>query len=629
MKKIYSFSTLILFIILTISLEANELKFNKVKPIENDTLFFTYSLKTMFKQSDSLFAFLYLFNKNSNVPELANITLKKYAKDTLKGSFVIPKNTLFGLIKVGDRYDFDTKEGEYWDFLVYNDSKMVKQGGYFKSGFSYLGSFPKNCSRNPSFEKAISNFEKELTLYPDNIKVKIALLSLQYETFKIQKTEYEDRLKRIISSTNINYQSEDDITAITKALRTLGNKEKALDIELKFAKDFPNSKLAEDHDFETLSKIEKFDSFVDKSLSFLRKHPASEYNERVYLALIKSYLQTKKYPEIHALLNLPATPPEVLYQFAENLTFNNSFDLSLTESEKKSEALAYIDSAISKLNIKLVINQSLNSSIDAINNINNMILDILYLKYRITLDNSIIYQVFRDYNIRSINNTLLKIIADVFYLNANYNDYLTLNEYCYIYDINASYSDSLNSIVHSKLFPLQAFSDYKSNLDNLAFARKVDQLNFERCSDKLKFPSISTYNDVNLQLSVFQGRILVLYFWNFDCDPCVDYISKLESLYAHYQSSSDVLIYPIILLQKNLEKNTITDFVNKNKLNIPIYTDYLNEAYINYTVTGMPTLMIIDREGNVAYRFNGLSPQENRIDEIIERIDFLKGETDE
>lgn len=629
MKKIWTYLFLFTLLITTGSLTANELKLNKSKPQEQDTLIFLYNNSNFFKDSDSLYAFLYLFDKNSTEPELYNISLRKTTKDTLKGQFILPKNYVFGLIKIGDGFDFDTKGGEYWDFNVYYENKLVKQGGYFKAALSYLGSFPKNCSRNPNFEKAISNFEKELTLYPDNIKVKIALLSIQYETFKISKTEFEDRLKRIISSTNVNYQSEEEITSISKALRTLGNKEKALDIELKFAKDFPNSKLAESHEFEQLSKIDKFDSFVDKSLSFIRKHPSSEYNERIYLALIKSYLQTKRYQELRAILNNSSTPSEVLFQFAENLIFNNSVDLSLSDSEKRTDALSFIDSALFKIKNKKVLNYSSNNSIEIDNYYNNKIIDLLYLKNRINLDNDLLNNIIREFDLRLIKNQILRQYLQQSYIENNYMNYLKISEFCYVNDINVSYSDSLIQIIHSKLFPFQSFSDYKSNLDNLASKRKIEKLELERSSEKSKFPSISTYNDLNLQLSVFQGRILVLYFWNFDCDPCVDYISKLDSLYSHYQGSSEVLIYPIILLQKDLDKNTVNDFINKNKLNLPIYLDYLNESYLNFSVTGLPTLMIIDREGNTAYRLNGLSPQEDRIQEIIEKIEFLKGESDE
>jgi len=128
-------------------------------------------------------------------------------------------------------------------------------------------------------------------------------------------------------------------------------------------------------------------------------------------------------------------------------------------------------------------------------------------------------------------------------------------------------------------------------------------------------------------LSNFYGKIIVLDLMGANCQPCFYQIFELERIFENY-SSDDVTIVSIDVWVKYGENRdllqTYVDYlVNDYDLDVN-WTFGLDDAsgtiFDGYVSEGVPTLHIIDRNGNIYYTFSGYQGYQalaSKIDELL------------
>jgi thiol-disulfide isomerase/thioredoxin len=128
-------------------------------------------------------------------------------------------------------------------------------------------------------------------------------------------------------------------------------------------------------------------------------------------------------------------------------------------------------------------------------------------------------------------------------------------------------------------------------------------------------------------LSEFYGKIIVLDLMGVNCQPCFFQMFELERIFENY-SSDDVTIISIDVWVK----------FGENRDLLQTYIEYLDQDYNldlnwtfglddtsgtifdNYVSGGVPTLYIIDRNGNIYYTFSGYQGYQalaSKIDELL------------
>jgi len=115
---------------------------------------------------------------------------------------------------------------------------------------------------------------------------------------------------------------------------------------------------------------------------------------------------------------------------------------------------------------------------------------------------------------------------------------------------------------------------------------------------ELKFKDINL-NDVDLTNK--KGNIMILNFWATWCVPCKKEMPSLEELSDLYP---EIAIYPINLEKPNKDK-TILFFKNLNVKNLNIYFDPEFKLVKSFNMRGVPTSILINKEGKEFARIIG------------------------
>jgi thiol-disulfide isomerase/thioredoxin len=120
---------------------------------------------------------------------------------------------------------------------------------------------------------------------------------------------------------------------------------------------------------------------------------------------------------------------------------------------------------------------------------------------------------------------------------------------------------------------------------------------------ELKFKDFNL-NDV--ELTNKKGNIMILNFWATWCVPCKKEMPSLDELSKLYP---EVTIYPINLEKPNKDKTKVF-FESLDIKNLNIYFDPEFKLVKSFNMRGVPTSILIDKEGKEFAR-------------IIGEIDFL------
>ena len=121
--------------------------------------------------------------------------------------------------------------------------------------------------------------------------------------------------------------------------------------------------------------------------------------------------------------------------------------------------------------------------------------------------------------------------------------------------------------------------------------------------------TLKDINGVDVKLASFKGKVILLNFWATWCPPCRAEIPSLVELQS--QHGDDVVIIGM-LTQDPLSKKT-APFVSAMKMNYPILNANDREdieSAFGGPFWGLPTSIIIDREGRIARKHSGLATKE-------------------
>ena len=105
-----------------------------------------------------------------------------------------------------------------------------------------------------------------------------------------------------------------------------------------------------------------------------------------------------------------------------------------------------------------------------------------------------------------------------------------------------------------------------------------------------------------LQLSTFLGKVVLLDFWSSGCGPCIMQKSYFKKIYKHKKDSGFEIVS--FSLDKNL-KIFHSSTQNEEWTNITDFKGYFSDAIINYGISSLPTLFLIDRKGVIRSIYYG------------------------
>ncbi len=115
--------------------------------------------------------------------------------------------------------------------------------------------------------------------------------------------------------------------------------------------------------------------------------------------------------------------------------------------------------------------------------------------------------------------------------------------------------------------------------------------------DKKKISEISFKNekDMNISLSEYENKLLILNFWATWCEPCKEEMPSLQNLQKN-TSFKNLKILPINIGQE--DKDTIKKFFSDVKINtFEIFYDSDIKLAKKFSLRGIPTSILINKDG--------------------------------
>ena len=105
----------------------------------------------------------------------------------------------------------------------------------------------------------------------------------------------------------------------------------------------------------------------------------------------------------------------------------------------------------------------------------------------------------------------------------------------------------------------------------------------------------------DIEVNKNDGKIKVLNFWATWCDPCR---KEMPSLDNFSNLNKDILIYPVNLEKPNKDK-TRKFYQDLNLKNLKIYFDPEFQLTKQFKLRGVPTTILLNKEGNEFARIIG------------------------
>jgi thiol-disulfide isomerase/thioredoxin len=117
--------------------------------------------------------------------------------------------------------------------------------------------------------------------------------------------------------------------------------------------------------------------------------------------------------------------------------------------------------------------------------------------------------------------------------------------------------------------------------------------------------TLKTLDGQEIVLSKLKGKVILLDFWATWCDPCRESIPHLIQLYKTYQKNG----FEVIGMNVDRgDMETVRHFAKAMDILYPIVITP-SDVERNYGVTGLPTSILIDREGRIREKILGFTSE--------------------
>jgi peroxiredoxin len=114
--------------------------------------------------------------------------------------------------------------------------------------------------------------------------------------------------------------------------------------------------------------------------------------------------------------------------------------------------------------------------------------------------------------------------------------------------------------------------------------------------------TLKTVKGESVQIKKLRGKVVLLSFWASWCGPCRQEMPVIEKLGQQYRDKG-LMVFGV----NDEDRETIQDYIKENGYSFPTLVDEEQEASNLYNVHAIPTMVVLDREGNVASYRVGLT----------------------
>jgi len=127
-------------------------------------------------------------------------------------------------------------------------------------------------------------------------------------------------------------------------------------------------------------------------------------------------------------------------------------------------------------------------------------------------------------------------------------------------------------------------------------------------------------NATPLTLKALRGTVVVLDFWAFDCEPCIEAMPHIRQLHEKYAPAGLVVIgvhTPRAEYEQDVSK--LRNAITRLGIEFPVVVDEKQKIFRDYLCDLWPSQFVIDRNGVVRYSHGGVG----RYDDMEQVVEVL------
>lgn len=113
--------------------------------------------------------------------------------------------------------------------------------------------------------------------------------------------------------------------------------------------------------------------------------------------------------------------------------------------------------------------------------------------------------------------------------------------------------------------------------------------------------TLKTIEGRTIESSRLRGHVVMVNFWATWCGPCKDEMPALNRLKEHFAGSS----FELLAVTTDQQVEAIRTFVKALGLDFPVLLDDRKDVSAAFGVRGLPTTVLIDRQGHLVGRAVG------------------------
>ena len=131
--------------------------------------------------------------------------------------------------------------------------------------------------------------------------------------------------------------------------------------------------------------------------------------------------------------------------------------------------------------------------------------------------------------------------------------------------------------------------------------------------------TLSDLDGVQYSLSDYRGKPVLITFFGYSCPHCRNEVPRVQNLYIKYKDSQDLVVLGIGVSSSIGE---LREFKAKYGLTFPILYDFNRNVYHQFFSQGIPALLLINKQGEVAYAYNRSELTQTEIDNLLKTYIF-------
>lgn len=168
---------------------------------------------------------------------------------------------------------------------------------------------------------------------------------------------------------------------------------------------------------------------------------------------------------------------------------------------------------------------------------------------------------------------------------------------------------------YTKVRGNQGFEQYIDSLKNGLDAETRKEFAAQMINEKAADFTLTDLEGKKVTLSALRGKTVVLDFWATWCGPCKASFPAMAKAQNLYRNDPDVVFLFVHTWERGEAHPTEAagKFIHDNKYPFRVLMDLkdpstgINKVVDSYGVRGIPTKFVIDKNGNIRFRFTGFS----------------------